>query len=230
MIDPETITRYDLDRCGLEEHVTFWVLVAGKTADVTVVAHNRIMRHMRKNTGLKRAGAFDLLRAYRERSRAFMQTCRDIDIPPHEMVTSDPVGVRQMLKKFGVGCHDMKSRALDELVDSGLDLKTCSLADLTGIHGIGLKTAACFLLHTRRDSTAAGLDTHMLAELRSRGHKDAPKATPQNVKTYEKWSAVVSKLAREAGMTLPEFDLAIFAKRHRKVGRDPQGKLKVKRK
>ena len=201
MIDPEKVTNYDLDRAGLEENAVFWVLVAGKTADVVAVALERILDELSAATKLPRAmGAFFLVQTFRGMRKQ----------------------LRPLLKRHGIGCHGSKARSLHELVDSDLDLATCTLADLIAIHGIGLKTAQCFLLHTRRDSNVVGLDTHMLAELRERGF-DAPKATPSSLKTYEKWSEVVRGLAQEAGMTMPEFDLHIFNKRHRKVFRAGDG-------
>ena len=230
MIDPENITRYNLTKHGLEENLFFWVMVSGKTADVVAPQCNRLLKRAREKTGLKRAGTFDVMRAYREKSAVFVKTLLDIDVEPHEMIhTPNPVGIRHLLRVHGIGCHGMKSQAVEELIDSNLNLATCSLSDLTNIYGIALKTASCFILHTRADSDVSGLDTHMLAEIRSRGYRGVPKSTPANVKTYEKWSLVVKKMAAEAGMTMPQFDLAIFTKRHRKVGRDKNGKLaKVK--
>jgi hypothetical protein len=193
VIDPENVTNYELDRAGLEDNVIFWCLVAGKTADVIAVAWTKILIELRIKS--EAVGTpFEILRAFR----------------------SKKLQLRALLKRNGIGCHGAKARSLYELADSGFDLATCSLADLTSVHGIGLKTASCFILHTRRNADIAGLDTHMLAELRSLGH-DAPKTTPSSLKTYLKWSAVVLDLARAANMTPPQFDLHVFNKRHRKT-------------
>ncbi len=203
MIDPEKVTNYDLNQSGLEENALFWVLVAGKTADVVAVALTRIIAELNAVAGLY-VTPFAAIRAWRDARK----------------------NLRALLKRHGIGCHGSKARSLTELVDARFDLKTCTLADLVKVHGIGLKTAQCFILHTRRDSNVVGLDTHMLAELRERGHA-APKATPSSLKTYEKWSDVVRQLAKDEGMTLPEFDLHIFNKRHRKVFREEGGELKA---
>ena len=203
MIDPEKVTNYELNRAGLEENALFWVLVAGKTADVVAVALARILEELNAVAGLY-VTPFGAIRAWRAARK----------------------NLRALLKRHGIGCHGSKARSLTELVDAKFDLKTCTLADLVSVHGIGLKTAQCFLLHTRKDSNVVGLDTHMLAELRERGHA-APKTTPSSLKTYEKWSEVVRQLAKDAGMTMPEFDLHIFNKRHRKVFREEGGELKA---
>jgi thermostable 8-oxoguanine DNA glycosylase len=203
MIDPENVTIYDMDHIDLEEHILFWALVAGKTADVVAKALGNILAELHDKTGrasASRPSPFASLLLYRYMGKQ----------------------IRPLLKRHGIGCHGSKAITLTQLMQSSIDLTTCTLGELIAFHGIGLKTAACFLLHTRRDSTVAGLDTHMLAELRDRGYQDAPRSTPQNLKAYEKWSAVVCDLAKKAGMTLPEFDLHIFRKRHRRVGRDPK--------
>jgi thermostable 8-oxoguanine DNA glycosylase len=48
-----------------------------------------------------------------------------------------------------------------------LNLRTCTVADLEAVHGIGPKTARMFLLHSRPAQRVAVLDTHILAWLRS---------------------------------------------------------------
>jgi hypothetical protein len=66
-----------------------------------------------------------------------------------------------------------------------LDLKTCTIADLTSIPGIGGKTSRFFLLHSRADCEHVVLDTHILRFLREEcGFKDAPKSTPSSPKLY----------------------------------------------
>lgn len=69
-----------------------------------------------------------------------------------------------------------------------LDLRNCSFEELTAVHGLGLKSASFFLLHSRTGWKGCVLDTHILAWLRNHGVEDAPKATPQNIKKYEELS------------------------------------------
>lgn len=69
-----------------------------------------------------------------------------------------------------------------------LDLRVCSFEELMAVHGLGLKSASFFLLHSRKDWQGCVLDTHILAWLRDHGVEDAPKATPQNIKKYKELS------------------------------------------
>jgi len=79
----------------------------------------------------------------------------------------------------------------------GLDLKTCSLDDLTAITGVGGKTARFFLLHTRAGCEHVVLDTHILRFLREKcGLKHAPKSTPSSSKTYAEIEAEARKAIR----------------------------------
>jgi thermostable 8-oxoguanine DNA glycosylase len=73
-----------------------------------------------------------------------------------------------------------------------------------------MKTSRCFILHTRKNARVAGLDTHMLKFLRSKGHFDAPKSTPSNEKNYDRFEKLVLKYADEAGKTPAEFDLDVW--------------------
>jgi len=47
-----------------------------------------------------------------------------------------------------------------------------------------MKTSRCFILHSRKDSRYAGLDTHILKFLKGYGFK-VPKATPAKKKYLE---------------------------------------------
>jgi endonuclease III len=203
-VDPEAVTAYDLDRDGLEENILFWVMVAGKTADVVAPRLGRLLAAARRDARSRSRSPLTILRAFRARGG----------------------DLRGLLKAHGIGCHGMKSRAVEDLLEYRFDLRTCTAAELALCHGISRKTANCFLLHTRRDADVVGLDTHMLQELaavkRARRRADwpaVPKATPASEKRYEFWSGVVRGLAAEKGVTLAAFDLEVFTRRHRKVGR-----------
>lgn len=109
------------------------------------------------------------------------------------------------------GQYNRLSRAISESFH--LDLRTCSLEDLTNIYGVGPKTARFFLLHTRPNCEYAVLDTHILKWIRSHsGYEDAPKDTPQNSNEYEKWSNIAMELMNETypGMNLADIDLLIW--------------------
>jgi len=119
----------------------------------------------------------------------------------------------QTLKHYGIGCYTSKSKTFYELAvakhKGELNLRTCTASDLESIHGVGPKTARCFLLHSRENAQVAGLDTHMLKHLRALGYDDVPKSTPTGNKYLTLEKSVLS-LAKEAGMTPAEFDLKIW--------------------
>lgn len=90
--------------------------------------------------------------------------------------------------------------------DDNADL--LDLEDLEAIPGIGPKTARCFLIHSRPDQQYAGLDTHVLKFLRDKGH-EVPASTPTG-KKYKELEKVFLQYAAESGMTVADFDLAIW--------------------
>lgn len=188
MIDPQKITNYNQTDKQLEEFILFWVCAAGKNGTTASRCLERMLtEHAARylnNTPFKW-----ILRAHAL-----------FDLP-------------QILKWYGIGCYNSKARTFYELAvakhKGELDLRTCAPSDLEAIHGIGPKTARCFILHSRKDARVAGLDVHMLKYLKKLGY-DVPKHTPTGNKylTFEK---IVLSLADEAGMTPAEFDLFIWS-------------------
>lgn len=114
--------------------VIFWLLVAGKTASTTSKALNRFLEEIDD----KKSSPFELIKPLSEKQ------------------------ISLRLKKNGIGCYNIKAKGLWQLVRSGLDLRICSVSDLEGIHGIGPKTARCFVLHSRKDAECAGLHIVLL--------------------------------------------------------------------
>lgn len=109
------------------------------------------------------------------------------------------------------GQYNRLVRAINESLH--LNLKECTLEDLTNIYGVGPKTARFFLLHTRENCEYAVLDTHILRWIRNHeGYEDAPKDTPQNTVEYEKWSNIALQLMNEEyrGISLADADLLIW--------------------
>jgi len=87
------------------------------------------------------------------------------------------------LRKSKCGQYTRIGKACRALVESRLNLRTCSTDDLEKIPGIGPKTSRFFILHSRRQQRMAVLDTHVLAFLRRQGYP-APKSTPSNPLQY----------------------------------------------
>jgi len=90
-------------------------------------------------------------------------------------------------------------------------LRTCSIDELESIFGIGRKTSRCFVMHSRRNAQCAGLDTHILKFLRSKGH-DVPKSTPGSKKKYLEIENLFLKYAKKSNKTIAKFDLDIWKK------------------
>jgi thermostable 8-oxoguanine DNA glycosylase len=103
---------------------------------------------------------------------------------------------------------------LTATVNSGIDLKTCTVDDLESIPGIGPKTARCFLIHSRPNQQLGALDTHILRYMREQGY-DVPKSTPSSKKYKEvekKWLKLANEISKKTGKTLAEVDLDIWRK------------------
>jgi len=113
-----------------------------------------------------------------------------------------------ILKRHGIGCYNTKAKGICQIVNSGINLHTCSIKDLECFHGIGPKTARCFIIHSRKDAQCAGLDTHVLKFLGVLGY-DVPKSTPTG-KLYESLEQAFLKQAKRAMMPIYELDLSVW--------------------
>jgi thermostable 8-oxoguanine DNA glycosylase len=108
-----------------------------------------------------------------------------------------------------VGQYKRIYRALRDLAESGIDLKTCTVEDLEAIHGIGPKTSRFIIMHSRPKQRLATLDTHILRWMRDQGI-DTPKATPQSRKLYQKLEQKFLTLCDKCGMIPSQLDLKIW--------------------
>jgi len=90
-----------------------------------------------------------------------------------------------------------------------LDVRTCTVADLEAIHGIGPKTARFFILWTRPNERLAALDRHVLHYLSDLGH-DVPKSTPSSRKRYTALEAIFLAKADELGKSPRDLDLEVW--------------------
>lgn len=100
----------------------------------------------------------------------FLNWCHNIDIDHFKTMNHFEV-IRNKLKrysafdivsKFRFGNTTVKSKGLEELVNSKLNLRKCSPEELEKISGFGMKTSRYFILHTRKNARVACLDTHVL--------------------------------------------------------------------
>lgn len=186
MIDPKNIIKYNRNSAELEELAVFCVLVAGKTAHVV---KTQLEGFRKQGAGLLsgRPSLFKIINAY----------------------TNFGFPLSEVLKSHGIGCQTQKARTLRELAASGLDLKTCSIADLEQIPGIGRKTSRFFMMSSRHNVQCAALDTHVLKWLRANGITDAPKATPSSHKQYIRLEKEFLRRVPK-GKTPAQFDIEIW--------------------
>lgn len=114
------------------------------------------------------------------------------------------------MRKHGIGCYNNKSKSFICLVNAGLDLQNCTVEELENIHGLGPKTARCFLIHSRKGQKYAGLDRHILSFLKDKGH-NVPKSTPSG-KRYKELEQIFLNYAKASGKTVADFDLYLWKK------------------
>lgn len=181
MIDPHDITGYTRTDAELEEFALFAPAVAGKTAAQIALAVDRFLEH-------DASAPFETVRRY---------------------------GAQGTLTERIVGARLGKWRTLTScyaaLASGGIDLRTCTLADLESLDGIGPKTSRFFVMHTRPNQRLAVLDTHVLAYLRALGH-DVPRATPQTPRAYARIERIFLDHADAEGITdLASLDLEIWS-------------------
>ena len=120
-------------------------------------------------------------------------------------------GIHNALVASRIGQYNRLTKAIMGAVD--LDLKTCTVKDLMGVHGVGQKTARFFLLHSRPDCQCAVLDTHILKWLRD-NQVDAPQSTPTSVKIYNDLEEKFLFLANKnfPFMSIAQVDLTLWMK------------------
>lgn len=182
MIDPTNITDFNRDDYSIQEVMLFWICAAGKNARFVSNCLNRILKKGHELFG-ENILPFDIIKKFE-------------DLP-------------DILKNYGIGCYNNKSRSMLELANSDLDLRICSVEDLENIYGIGPKTARCFIIHTRRNARHAGLDTHLLKFLNDKGY-NVPLSTPNSRKKYAEVESIFLKLVDEYKTTVHELDLKIW--------------------
>jgi hypothetical protein len=181
MIDPTKITKFNRTKNELEEFILFAILVAFRDANVIAKTLDRMLNEINC-----RGSPFHKFKWY-----------------------DDNFNLKDLLVRHGTGLFAMKSRAVSEVVHSGLDLKTCTLNDLLGVYGIGRKTATFFLLHTRENARLACLDTHILACMRDLGYANVPRQTPSPRK-YLFLEGEYLSLVDKSGYSASELDLIIW--------------------
>lgn len=183
MIDPINITNFNQTTEELEEFLLFWVCAAGKNAKSAARALERFLISIH-DKNYKKFQPFLAIRKI-----------------PFKRLPS-------LMKEAGIGCFNQKAKTFWNLANSKLNLKRCNTEELEEIYGIGMKTSRCFLIHSRKDVSCAGLDVHILKFLSDSGY-DVPKQTPPK-KTYLKIEKIFLELVKQSNKTVAEYDLDLW--------------------
>ena len=184
LINPKKITDFNRTKADLELFAIFAVCVAGKKSQQTA---DKVNDHFRDTeTPTKRLTPFETIKS---------------------LVKIRVFGAYLQMAK--VGQYKRIYRALRDLAESGIDLKTCTVEDLEAIHGIGPKTSRFIIMHSRPKQRLATLDTHILRWMRDQGI-ETPKATPQSRKLYQKLEQKFLTLCDKCGMIPSQLDLKIW--------------------
>lgn len=155
MVDPSNVTNFRRTRAQLEEFLLFTIVVAGKRATVQA----------RKLA--------DLLGEDCTQPFQFMRHLIDNKM------------LHERLKQHGIGQYTRIWKAFVQVSHSTFDLRTVGVDELCALHGIGLKTAKFFILHSRPNERHAVLDTHALQKLRKiYPRRRVPRSTPGSAKEY----------------------------------------------
>ena len=182
MVNLDCISNFDADELQLQKSIIFWICVANRPADVVDMA----LDIMFSAPDLKRIRMpFDILKVLSEKE------------------------IARRLKEVGIGCYTTKAKGLSQIANSNIDLRNCTADELEEIHGIGMKTSRCFILHSRPNARYAGLDTHILKFLKSEGY-DVPQQTPGSKKKYKELEKIFINIADELNLTPAQLDFQVW--------------------
>jgi thermostable 8-oxoguanine DNA glycosylase len=183
-INPKKITDFNRTKADLELFAVFAVCVAGKNAQQTA---DKVNDHF-----------------------------RDVATPTKQLTPFEAIKNLVNIKVFvaylkmaKMGQYRRIYRALRDLVESGIDLKTCTVEELEAIHGIGPKTSRFIIMHSRPNQRLATLDTHILRWMRDQGI-ETPKATPQSKKLYKELEQKFLTLCDKCAILPSQLDLKIW--------------------
>jgi len=184
LINPKKITDFSRTKADLELFAIFAVCVAGKKSQQTA---DKVNEHFRDvQTPTKQLTPFETIKS---------------------LIGANIFGGYLQHARFGQ--YKRIYRALRDLAESGLDLKTCSVEDLEAIHGIGPKTSRFIIMHSRPNQRLATLDTHILRWMRDQGI-NTPKATPQSKKLYKELEDKFLTLCDKCAILPSQLDLKIW--------------------
>lgn len=179
MIDPCKVTDFNRNRSQLEEYLCFCICVAGNNAQTTARGLDGFLKFAHEKFQISEWEPFEAISRFK---------------------TADEV--RWLLKEYGIGKHDNKSKGLHFQACVDVDLATVTREELIEYPGIGMKTASYFILHSRPDMRMACYDRHVCRWMGI----DIPK----NPKEYLNQEPKFLKKADEMKLTCAELDIKIW--------------------
>lgn len=187
MVNASDIINYNRTDAELEELILFLVCVAGKNADTTA----RLLDTFFYTVDFELVSPFNQI--------------REINTVSGMLLTR--------LKESRLGCYTKLEKAFYQLANSKINLRTCTLEELMEIHGVGRKSASCFLAWTREGVKVAMLDTHLLREIADWGTVNVPKSTPASKREYDRLENIYLTRCEDLKVNPTEYDLQIWVKR-----------------
>ena len=183
MVDPEDVTNFQRTRAELFEFWLFSLFVRGKTASVQARKLDAFFASLGGMPGI-----LDLDRSEIERG------LRDVKAGQYGSLADAIHATNQALR------------------EDPAFLETADPEHLTALPGVGPKTARFFILHSRKESRFAALDTHIIKFLKLRGHlpESASNVTPGSERVYARLEAAFLEEADKEGVHPADFDLAIW--------------------
>lgn len=178
-LDAKNITDFKANKSKLQALILFWILAAGKNGVLSAQQLNK------------------LLSLFPE------------ELPFTSLGKLKEIELSKLMFDLRIGCHNCKASYILNVINSNIDLQTCSPEELEKIKGIGRKTSRCFIIHTRPKARYAGLDTHCLRFLRNNGYPHAPRSTPNTEYLYKKWEQIFLKFV-PINISVAEFDLKVW--------------------
>jgi hypothetical protein len=216
MVDPNNIINYNRTDEELEELILFLIAVAGKNAATTARQLDAFLQGA-GSTPFNKVKLYDRPGVHGQFAYHRHNPIRYDNFGIIDPAVAVRYEVRQYndlpsaLKAYGFGCQTRLARAFREVTNSGINLRGCSMAQLMAIHGIGRKSASCFLAWTRKYVRVAMLDVHLMKFIRDDlGHDEAPKNTPSSRKQYDHYEKIYLDHCDKIGVNPTEYDLMIW--------------------
>lgn len=179
--DPQFPIHFDRNTEELEENLLFCIVVAGKKASTQIKLLHVFLNSWNEGT------------------------------PIEKIRSMDAAGVlSSKLHDSKLGQYTRLLCCFRELVDSGMDLSTCTVDELEDIHGIGPKTARFFLTCNRPGVRHAVIDTHLLKFMNQYLGLQVPSATPGSRSEYTRIEREWLKYVDTTGINPADLDLAIW--------------------